>query len=75
MAERVVLVFETKEAKDFFMGGLSDGFGENSCILQWDGLFFDADTFRVVPYDQDDKPMGVDWERFLEGEQHTGSGG
>ena len=54
----VTLEFETKEARDFFMGGLSDGFGEDNCHLKWDGDFDTAQVFRVVPYDLDGGYVG-----------------
>jgi hypothetical protein len=47
----VVLKFKNRADRNFFMGQLSDGFGENHVTLAWDTttLFEDATEFDVVP--------------------------
>lgn len=52
----IKLQFKDKAAKDKFMGGLCDGFGENYCALKWpDGKdFYDCDTFQVENSDDED---------------------
>ncbi len=50
----VLLKFKNKGVKDFFMSGLSDGFGENECSLKWKGAFKNAKEFEVQPFDCDD---------------------
>lgn len=46
---RVTLVFKNDEQKEFFMGQLSDGWGENECSLKWQGDFHDAAEYEVDP--------------------------
>lgn len=62
MSVLVTLRFETEEAKRFFMGGLSDGFGESACEIEWphrEGVKFDdADTFDIVPLNHEYEPVG-----------------
>jgi hypothetical protein len=59
--ERIVILhFQNDAEKSKFMGGLSDGFGENDCQLTWgDGLKFDdAIHFHVEnldPYNWDEE--------------------
>lgn len=45
----VVLRFRNKQERDYFMGQLSDGFGENECDLKWRGDFDRARVFHVDP--------------------------
>lgn len=60
---KVVFHFVNKYNRDFFMGGLSDGWGENECMLEWEGKFDEAIDFNVTPldpydqrqYDEDDE--------------------
>lgn len=45
----VILHFENKKERSHFMGGLSDGFGENDCMLKWDDdLKFDESIHFFV---------------------------
>lgn len=49
----VTLRFESEEALQRFMGGLSDGWGENFCTLEWpwqEGMTFDDCRDFKVPY-------------------------
>jgi hypothetical protein len=48
---QVTLTFKSKEARDEFMQGLSDGWGENECQLYWHGDFDSAREFWVSPVD------------------------
>lgn len=66
----ITLRFQSVEAKNKFMGGLSDGFGENYCGIAWD-LTLDkswygdpykanysfkmADTFLIEPFEDEDE--------------------
>lgn len=52
MAKRptVTLRFKSEYAKDFFMGQLSDGWGENHCALKCRGDFDKAKVFDVSVY-------------------------
>ena len=45
----VTLRFRDQAQRDFFMGQLSDGWGENQCELTWDGRrsFARNDVFGV----------------------------
>ena len=58
---KVELCFRTQQQRDYFMAGLSDGFGENDCELLWPypdcgkfeeqkrcgvDLLYDANAFR-----------------------------
>ncbi len=56
---RVTLVFKTREERDWFMGQLSDGFGENECDLSWRGD--DLDRAKVVRV----TPQGDLWDHHL----------
>lgn len=58
---RVTLCFKTKKDRDEFMGGLSDGFGENFCGLDWEydkgdsGPGFEsAELFTVEVFEPED---------------------
>ena len=53
----VTLRFKTPRAKQYFMGQLSDGWGENVCGLKWDhSVKFDkCSVFHVEPWDPDDE--------------------
>lgn len=70
----ITLRFRTVEEKHFFMGGLSDGWGENACGLSWDtslDLNWDGDpdkpnysfgvatTFLVDPFEDDEEGEGA----------------
>ena len=57
---RVTLCFQGQADRDEFMGGLSDGFGENWCQLDWESTrpddphqpsegFEAAQMFTVIP--------------------------
>ena len=41
MKYRTTITFPSKEAKDLFIGGLLDGWGENWCQLDCDDQSFD----------------------------------
>lgn len=43
----VTFVFNSQEEREHFMGGLSDGWGENYVDLEWDGDFDQATHFNV----------------------------
>lgn len=53
----VTLRFKTPRAKQYFMGQLSDGWGENVCGLKWDHSikFEKCSVFQVEPWDPDDE--------------------
>jgi hypothetical protein len=78
----VELRFRTKEQRDEFMGGLSDGFGENFCELEWPWKnaprlpsgaivgFEDQPRFAVdLPYDTNEFNS---WEEFHASEEFRG---
>lgn len=46
---RVTLVFDNDEARDWFLGQLSDGFGENDVVLEYAGALYAAKEIRVIP--------------------------
>lgn len=46
----VTLVFKNEFDRDYFMGQLSDGFGENECDLACEGDFDEATRFTVTPF-------------------------
>lgn len=71
----ITLRFRTVEDKNLFMGGLSDGWGENACALSWDTsidpnwdsdpnkpnyAFEVADTFLVDPFNDDGEDEDAD---------------
>ena len=62
----IKLQFFDKESKDRFMGGLSDGWGENLYMLEWPHetgiLFRDCDTFKVRELDTMFAKNDVDFE-------------
>lgn len=49
MSVSVTLRFKNKEQRDYFMGQLSDGWGENHVALRWRGDFYKAASFTVDP--------------------------
>lgn len=49
----IVLRFKSKAEKEYFMAGLSDGFGENQCSLEWTGDFDRAKVFLVEPWHEE----------------------
>lgn len=60
----VTLHFPSQEARDYFMGGLSDGFGEAHCALDWENnqSFAEASEFCVtVFHHRTGEPVGGDW--------------
>ena len=48
---RVTLVFKDEDAKQFFMGQLCDGWGEDRCALTWIGDFDTVKEMYVEPFD------------------------
>lgn len=67
MSVAVTLVFRNQEERDFFMGGLSDGFGENECSLAWEGDFDKATLFQVDPTTSEDWEHHVEVQSWLKG--------
>lgn len=62
----VTLRFKSEAAKRNFLGGLSDGWGEGFCDLEWDwlkytskelseGAFYQQAEFGVTVFGMDDK--------------------
>ena len=49
MSLEVRFRFRNEEEKDFFMGQLCDGWGENLVNLKWEGNFDEAEVFDVDP--------------------------
>lgn len=61
----VTLRFKNRDDRHHFMGGLTDGWGENACDLHWGQergvMSRDADTFDVTMWsDEEDKTDGWD---------------
>jgi hypothetical protein len=61
----VTLRFKTREQRDFFMGQLSDGWGENEVRLKWRGMKSNVSLDAVDVVDVD--PTGTElWELHRE---------
>lgn len=54
----VELRFKSQDAKDQFLGGLSDGWGEDACDLTWEGDMDTAKEFFVFPFCQECRGTG-----------------
>lgn len=69
---RVTLCFRDAAARDEFMGGLSDGFGENWCDLTPLGETFDTSSeFNCEPYDPNHRDwQSGQWAETTDGEWH-----
>jgi len=53
----IVLQFWSKDAKDAFLGGFIDGWGENSCQCEWEGRCKEASHLKVrCFYDPTNEP-------------------
>ncbi len=56
----VTFRFRTQEEKSAFLGGLSDGWGENECSLDWcwrdaePGDLYSAEWVAVTPFDDEE---------------------
>jgi hypothetical protein len=68
MATEVTLVFESDKAKQQFMTGMCDGWGESFGIeLEWQGSFAEATRFMVsAPVEEEDDPIDNDLRELLE---------
>lgn len=65
MSAEVTLRFKTEAARDYFMGQLADGWGENVCYLDWDEDldFRDVHWFDVTPFDLDGEEIVMNRDR------------
>lgn len=52
---RVTLHFRSNAQRDEFMGGLSDGFGENECNLDWPWKSAPRNEFGIVGFDKQER--------------------
>lgn len=53
----VLLVFKSEDEKKYFLGGLSDGWGENIVDLDWDWRkdLYDAKIVKVINFKDNDE--------------------